>query len=266
MRQNEAHFLALLKIHEGGKYTDGKHPYDPGGPTKWGITIPDIPGATADTIRNLTWEEAVPIYDTKYWDVVCGDDLPSGVDYTVADYGVHSGTHRAIKVLQRVVGVREDGVMGPETLAAVKARDPKAVINAICDERLHFLRSLRIWEQDKNGFTARVAEVRASSLDMADQPEKYSVPPVPQMAEPSLEISKGVLPRPVLPTRVVKWSPLAIGAAMWDWAMHHPTAAVVGAVLVVAAAAALVWYLKHRHVVKSTTPMPQAQTVLPATS
>src|SRR5258706_384749 len=28
-------------VHEGSRYTDGVHPYDPGGPTRWGITIND---------------------------------------------------------------------------------------------------------------------------------------------------------------------------------------------------------------------------------
>jgi lysozyme family protein len=39
-------------------------------------------------------------------------------------------------VLQRVLGVAADGKVGDATLAAARARDPAAVVVAICDERL----------------------------------------------------------------------------------------------------------------------------------
>ena len=59
------------------------------------------------------------------------DELPTGVDECVFDYGVNSGVGRAKKVLQRLVGVKDDGALGPLTMAAVARRDPAALINAI---------------------------------------------------------------------------------------------------------------------------------------
>jgi lysozyme family protein len=41
MQQNYHEALKLLLVHEGGY---GNHPSDPGGPTKYGITIGGIDG------------------------------------------------------------------------------------------------------------------------------------------------------------------------------------------------------------------------------
>ena len=52
------------------------------------------------------------------------------------DYGINSGIGRSAKVLQRLVGVTVDGEIGAQTLAAARARDPRVLVAAICDERL----------------------------------------------------------------------------------------------------------------------------------
>ena len=52
------------------------------------------------------------------------------------DYAVLSGPHRAIVALQHVVDVPEDGLLGPMTLGAVAAQDPRTVNNAIVDRRV----------------------------------------------------------------------------------------------------------------------------------
>lgn len=45
----------------------------------------------------------------------------------MVDAGVHHGQPQAARWLQMVVGVRQDGVVGPVTLEAVNAEDPVAV-------------------------------------------------------------------------------------------------------------------------------------------
>ncbi len=161
--------LARVLAHEGG-YTN--HPADPGGPTNFGITIHDYrkyvkPDATADDVRRMKVDEAKSIYRAKYWDAQRCDELPAGVDYAVIDYGVNSGIARSKKVLQRVIGVAADGVLGPQTMRAVMSADSKIVIVAICDERLRFLKALRTWPVFGKGWQRRVIEVRAMSLAMA---------------------------------------------------------------------------------------------------
>jgi lysozyme family protein len=85
--------------------------------TMFGCT--SIRTTIARDVRNLTLDQAKVIYRTKYWAKVKGDQLPPGVDYAVFDYGVNSGVVRAARVLQRIVGVEQDGKIGPTTLVAM---------------------------------------------------------------------------------------------------------------------------------------------------
>src|ERR1043165_5553953 len=114
-------------------------------------------------------DEAKAIYRAKYWDAMRCDDLPAGVDYCVFDYAVNSGTGRAPKVLQRLLGAPVSGRMDETTLAAVRGRDARALIQAICDERMRFLQSLKTWAVFGRGWSKRIGEVRVAALAMADK-------------------------------------------------------------------------------------------------
>jgi lysozyme family protein len=180
--------LPLLLEHEGG-YSN--HPSDPGGPTNFGITIIDYrlyidPNGTAADVRGMTVDQAKTIYRSKYWDAMRCDDLPSGVDYAVFDYGVNSGISRSAKVLQRLVIPHEvDGEIGPNTIAATSGvSDPRTLINQICDERLAFLQGLSTWPTFGNGWGRRVREVRAAALEMAATPKEPTMPKAPEIFPP----------------------------------------------------------------------------------
>ena len=91
--------LRRVLVHEGG-YSN--HPSDPGGPTNWGITIHDARAywkkeATTADVRSMPVHVAKDIYRSKYWDAMCCDNLPAGVDYALFDYGVNSGIARAAR-------------------------------------------------------------------------------------------------------------------------------------------------------------------------
>lgn len=164
---NEA--LKRLLEHEGGYTND---PRDPGQATNFGITIFDYrkyvnPNATATDVRSMPVEVAKRIYREKYWNALLGDDLPAGVDYAIFDYGVNSGISRAAKVLQRLLGLPADGVIGPVTIAAAKKADASRLINQISDERLAFLQGLSTWDVFGNGWGRRVREVRAYAQTLA---------------------------------------------------------------------------------------------------
>ncbi|MBI1204015.1 MAG: secretion activator protein [Rhodopseudomonas sp.] len=162
--------LRRLLLHEGG-YTD--HPSDPGGPTNFGITIHDYrkyakPKATAADVKAMRLDEAKAIYRAKYWDAQRCDDLPAGVDDAVFDYGVNSGIGRSGKVLRRCLELPDNAsVVSEAVIAAARRADAGRLINAICDERLRFLKSLRTWPVFGKGWGRRVAEVKASALQQA---------------------------------------------------------------------------------------------------
>ena len=153
--------------HEGGFVN---HPKDPAGITNLGVTIAvweEWVGreSSEKEMRSLTPEIVAPLYKQKYWDRVKADDLPSGVNYAVFDASVNSGTGRAAKWLQEAVGAVADGAIGEKTLAKVKAHDADALVNAYCDNRLNFLKSLKTFDTFGKGWTRRVEEVRQVALD-----------------------------------------------------------------------------------------------------
>lgn len=156
-------------VHEGGaQYTN--NPHDPGGPTKYGITLADYrlhinSKGTAKDVRELSEEQALGIYKSEYWDKVRGDELPLGLDYTLFDYGVNSGVGRAILVLHRQLGTTGRGVQDSD-LKLIQAQAPSELIIKINDERLRFLKGLKTWKYFGRGWARRVASVKAISLTM----------------------------------------------------------------------------------------------------
>jgi lysozyme family protein len=127
---------------EGG-YSN--HPSDPGGETMYGITVA-VARANGYTgaMRTMPLDEAKRIYKARYADPCHFDDLPAGLDYAILDYAVNSGVGRANKVLRRVLAL-DDAAPFHQILGQLSTRDPKAVINAVCDERLRFLSGLKTW-------------------------------------------------------------------------------------------------------------------------
>jgi len=169
MKENfDAALKALLK-HEGG-YVN--HPADPGGMTNLGVTKrvwEEWVGHAVDeqTMRNLTPDLVAPLYKKRYWDAVRADDLPSGVDFVVFDCAVNSGVGRASKFLQQAAGVTDDGKIGPGTLQAVMAKDPKELVDTFCDKRQAFLEALPTFATFGKGWSRRVAEVREQGENLA---------------------------------------------------------------------------------------------------
>ncbi|MAN77770.1 MAG: hypothetical protein CML24_11405 [Rhizobiales bacterium] len=193
-RENFASALTEVLAHEGGYVNN---PADPGGPTNLGVTLGtakrlgiDVDG-DGDTdiidIKLLQPVDAAKVYRAEYWNKVRGDDLPSGLDFAVFDFAVNSGPGRAAKYLQALVGVAQDGSIGPKTLAAVAAYDPAKLIDRLCDRRMTFLRNLSHWSTFGKGWTRRVEGVRAVAKQMAAQaPEMPTQPqkPVPSPQAP----------------------------------------------------------------------------------
>ena len=166
MKDNFPKALAAVLVHEGGFVNN---PKDPGGMTNLGCTKAvweEHCGHPVDekTMRALTPNDVGPLYKRKYWDKVFGDDLPAGVDYVVFDAAINSGPGRAAKWLQACVGVEVDGGIGPKTLAAVKAFDPKTLIEDYCKRRLSYMMDLPTWDTFGRGWSRRVNDVEASAL------------------------------------------------------------------------------------------------------
>lgn len=225
MKENLEVCTARLLRHEGG-YSN--HPSDPGGPTNWGITLADArrywkPGATAADVKVMPRAIAVGIYDAKYWDAQRCDELHSGVEDSLYDYGVNSGIGRSGKVLRRLLGLPDNtSVVSAEVVAAARKRDPKVLINAINDERMRFLKALRTWPTFGKGWGRRVTEVRAFDLKLAAKPMSAPV----DATVTSAPVAKGMVPPPTAEKNAVAvgggGGAAAGGGTFMDWVFAHP--------------------------------------------
>jgi len=74
---------------------------------------------TVDDIKNVSDEEARDIFLQKYYFANGLDRLPQHLQANVLDMYVNSGTN-AISILQDMLGVERDGILGPQTLEALE--------------------------------------------------------------------------------------------------------------------------------------------------
>jgi lysozyme family protein len=172
-QQDSARFDACMPFifkAEGG-YAD--NPADPGGPTNYGITLATLrayegdPNLTAEDVKKLTPAVAREIYRTAYWNRMQCGALPAGLDLEVFDFGVNSGPAESVKTLQRLVGVTQDGSVGPITLAAVRQFNVGDLIGRFAQARLAFYQSLNMPEFEQ-GWATRVAQIQTAATKMLD--------------------------------------------------------------------------------------------------
>ena len=168
MRDNFEQCMGWLLEHEGG-YVN--HPSDPGGETNLGVTRAVYEQYASRQVMDgemegLTHDDVYPIYRENYWNRVRGDDLPSGVDWSVFDWGVNSGTSRAAKALQRIAGVEQDGGIGPMTLQAVLEVEPAEIVEQMHHMRDGFYRSLSTFDTFGRGWIRRNDETKEQALNL----------------------------------------------------------------------------------------------------
>ena len=115
-------FNKLLKF-EGG-YVDDKD--DKGGETKYGISKNAYQNID---IENLTRQDAMKIYKRDYWDKIKGEQIKNQrVAEYLFDMAVNMGVGSASKIVQEIVGVKVDGIVGRKTLNAINSYNPDMLI------------------------------------------------------------------------------------------------------------------------------------------
>ena len=171
MKENFEACLKGMLRSEGGFVN---HPKDPGGMTNLGVTKRVWESwvkreVTEQEMRDLKPGQVRDLYKTLYWDACRCDELPWGVDYSVFDFAVNAGVKRSIITLQRGIGVKDDGILGPGTMKAVQETDPIRIIGGYFDSRIRFYQQLKNYETFGKGWHHRAATV---SLDAKRMYEK----------------------------------------------------------------------------------------------
>lgn len=191
MQANYEAFIArVIQRYEGGYGWDNG---DPGGPTKYGITCFDLAehrgqkmtsmSAWAPIVKSMPLSEAEDIYAQKYARKLYFDLLRSGADVVVLDYGINSGIGRPLSVSRKLLQVTSaDNAVLVKAINAAHAADPKWFVDALCQERLHFMHQIRggtAWSQFGHGWGVRMKDVNAYGDNLA------SGSPAPAPPEPT---------------------------------------------------------------------------------
>ncbi|MDU9003630.1 holin-associated N-acetylmuramidase [Sedimentitalea todarodis] len=129
--QNVRQIAEEIVAREGGYVND---PDDPGGATKYGVTIHtmrrlglDLTGDGAVGVADvmaLSQTQAVDIFITHYFVRPRIAEMPAALQASLFDMYVNAGGN-AVKILQRMLrdmgyAVAVDGAIGPQTLTAVR--------------------------------------------------------------------------------------------------------------------------------------------------
>lgn len=144
--------FVLSPVAEGSDYVD--NPRDPGGPTRYGITIATLSHelqhqATPADVRNISLGTAAKIYRAKYWNAIGADNLPSGVDLIAFDICVNMGVGRALQFLAQTSNVA-----------------PRDRVFRLDELRMGFWKRLAIWANFRNGWTRRETACKAEALKL----------------------------------------------------------------------------------------------------
>jgi lysozyme family protein len=180
--------LAHVLTMEGG-YSDD--PYDPGGPTNFGITLKVYAAYTGrtleatsrarlkDELRAIRPETVRAIYRARYWGPAECASLAPGLALFHFDAAVNHGVGTAIRSLQEAVHVEADGEIGPITRSALRASDPRDVIARYAAIRKRRYRALPHFWRFGRGWLNRVAATRTAALARAAHSVPASANPQP---------------------------------------------------------------------------------------
>jgi lysozyme family protein len=180
---------------EGGWSDD---PYDPGGPTNYGVTLATFAAhrgvaldaaniaAVKAALRVIAPDEVRTIYRDRYWVTSRCVALPPALAVMHFDAAVNHGVGGAARLLQQALGVAIDGEIGDETLAAARALDPLAVADRYADLRRARYRSLGHFWRFGRGWLARVDKTQVaaraahrSNSRFSKEPQMSPVQPLP---------------------------------------------------------------------------------------
>lgn len=180
--------LSFIIAREGSRFVN--NPADRGGPTRYGITqrvyatYRGAKGLPAHSVEHITTDELREIYDRQYWrDGHCVDLAEAGLVRLALvhmDGCVNHGIRQASTLLQRAVGTRDDGVIGPVTVACALSSPENDSITALLIRRAAFYRQLvandHTQQQFLSGWLARLRHV-ADAVDVKAPASCHLTPP-----------------------------------------------------------------------------------------
>lgn len=118
---------------------------DLGGATQSGVTLAAYRSykgnlkLTADDLKKITWEDWLGLLRKDYWNRWQADKIQSqSIADMLVDWVWASGSYGITRV-QKLLGVKVDGIVGKVTLQALNSRSPLPLWAAIRKDRLRFI-------------------------------------------------------------------------------------------------------------------------------
>lgn len=147
--KHEAHVKEKLTAETNKDYFErarGKgFTKDSGGCTQTGLTLDTFrkfkPDATVNDLKNVSYQDWLACMKRFFWDKISGDLIKSqSVADAIMDFFWNSG-YSGVKIVQNVLGVKADGIIGKNTVSAINSRDPYDLWAHIQSARYDFFQS-----------------------------------------------------------------------------------------------------------------------------
>jgi lysozyme family protein len=147
-----AYKLPLEKMFEEARKTGyGNDPDDLGGATMCGVILSTyrtycknkgLPTPGIKELKAIPYAQWREIAKAMFWDKWQADKIASqAVANILVDWVWASGKY-GITLPQKLLGVTADGIVGPKTLAALNAREPRALFAQLRQARINFIESI----------------------------------------------------------------------------------------------------------------------------
>lgn len=126
-------------------------PADSGGATNKGVTIATYkayrkahgmkPPTVAD-LKKITDAEVLAILKEFFWDKMRADEINNQSIAELCVQGIWGSGTSYIKVMQGVIGVKQDGSVGPVTLAAINSANQETLFKRLWERRKKFFEDI----------------------------------------------------------------------------------------------------------------------------
>lgn len=140
----------FILSYEGGFAND---PDDSGGATNKGVTLKTLKTIHLDKnkdgvvdikdLKLLTNNDVIEkVLKPYFWDKVLADKIQDEwVTYYIVDWFWNAGNN-AIKRIQRILNLKDDGQLGPKTLEAINSQPPKRFFQFLYNSRIDYYKTI----------------------------------------------------------------------------------------------------------------------------
>lgn len=141
--------LSARELFEKARPTGyGNDPVDSGGPTMVGVTIATYtayrrrkkrPVPSVKDLKAISYDEWIDILKTMFWDKMRADEISNQSIANLCVNTIWGSGPGYIKIIQGVVGVDCDGIVGPITIKAINENPhPEDLFQRLWDRRKKF--------------------------------------------------------------------------------------------------------------------------------